>query len=158
MGVKIWHEYLLQIIRPRKGQFKSAAERFDLVVKACKYRVFVVLFPSLSLVFTCSVVCRLEIRFEIQRHTDQAHEGPEHYFLLQNPACSHCKNVLRRGCSMCCILHRTWNRGSHGRTRLSQPPMNLCAPNLQDTVLKPLSRDNEAVGFGPCCAVDGASA
>jgi hypothetical protein len=66
-------------------------------------------------------------------------------FSLKIPARNHCKNLQHRGRSTCFMLHAAHNKGHHGRTRLSQPLMNLCAPNLQDTVLKPLQRDGEAV-------------
>ena len=58
-GVKIWLEYLLRIIRPWEGQFKTSAGRFDLVVRACEFRAYVVLFLSPAHAFSCSVVCSL---------------------------------------------------------------------------------------------------
>ena len=43
------------------------------------------------------------------------------------------------------ILDPAWKRGHHGRTRLSQPLIYLCAPNLQEMALKALQRDYSAV-------------
>jgi hypothetical protein len=134
-GVKIWLEHLLQIIRPWNGEFNTGAADSILLSRSALSS----LCGLVSVTATC-VFLKLSLQPRSSVRDTAAHRpsprGPREEYSLKISARSHCKSLQHSGRSTCYILDPAWKRGHQGRTRLSQPPIFLCAPNLQEKICR----------------------